>query len=227
MIRTYIFFMILLTGTSCGKSYLSFNRGGFHGSFYTSFEKMQQKHDPVTRFYDFKPGEQVASIGAQTCVGEAVYASFCDSVHFYPQDIDSTYLNAPQAAYVWNYYGTLRGKPLTSNYQLVLGNEKETLLPLNHFDKCLIINSFHEFTAPAAMLNDLYGKLKPGGLLYIDEIVPVRIGELHGVCRMPLYTAAEMNKIVQAAGFKPKAGWIMEMRKNKIRRNIYCFEKAM
>jgi SAM-dependent methyltransferase len=230
--RHYLLLMkqfIAMAGTllifSCHTSYLSFNKEGFHGTFYKSFEKLQQQHGPVAAFYNFQPHQKVASIGAQTCVGEAIYACFTDSVEFYLEDIDTTYFNAPQAAYVWNYYGNLRGKPLTSTYKLVTGTETATLLPGLYFDKCMIINSFHEFTQPMVMLRDIYGKLKPGGLLYIDEQVPARPGGKHGSCKMPLYTADEMNKTVCPAGFTAAEGYIAAWRKGKPRRKIYVYQK--
>jgi hypothetical protein len=210
---------------ACHTSYLSYNPNGFHGSFYQSFEKMQQQHGSSAAFYNFRPHQKVASIGAQTCVNEAIYASFCDSVDFYLQDIDTTYLNAPQAAYVWQYYGNLRGKPLTSTYKLITGTETATLLPVLYFDKCLIINSFHEFTQPTAMLGDIYNKLKPGGLLYIDEQVANKPGQKHGSCRKRLYTAEEIDKTVCAAGFTTAEGYVMAWRKGKPRRKIYVYQK--
>jgi SAM-dependent methyltransferase len=216
---------LILLLVSCRSSYLSFNKDGFHGSFYKSFEKLQQQHGPVADFYNFKPGQKVASIGAQTCVGEAIYSCFSDSVEFYLEDIDTAYFNAAQAAYVWNHYGNLRGKPLTSTYKLITGTPDATLLPELYFDKCLIINSFHEFTQPDAMLKDIHRKIKPGGLLYIDELVPKTTGKKHGNCNMPLYTAREMDDIVCAAGFKVIEGYVVIWRKGKPWRKIYTYQK--
>jgi hypothetical protein len=96
-------------------------------------------------FYDLKPGQTVASIGAQCCHWEAAYASMTDSVNFYLEDIDTSNSNN-QSGCCMEYYGKLRGPPMTSTYQLIPGDERSTKLPENAFDKILIINSFHEFT---------------------------------------------------------------------------------
>jgi SAM-dependent methyltransferase len=228
MKRLTVCFLPLLMA-ACGpsyRSYLSFNNNGYHGSFYTSLEKMQAQHGPAVAYYGFKPGQKVASIGAQTCVGEAIYACFADSVEFYLEDIDSTYFTEAQAAYVWNYYGQLRGRPLTSTYKMVLGTPTATLLPENYFDKCLIVNSFHEFTEPGPMLKDLHGKLKQGGILYIDEIVPRRAGELHGQCNKPLYGEAQLNGLLAQYGFAPAEGLVLKWRKGLPHRRIYAYKRA-
>lgn len=220
--RTAVWVLPLLL-CCCNRSYLSFNQNGFHGSFYKDTAKMRSQHEPVVRYYQFAPGQQVASIGAQTCVGEAIYACFTENVHFYLQDIDSTYLNALQAPYVWDYYGKLRGKPLTCTYQLVLGTPTETRLPANQLDKVLIINSFHEFTEPALMLADIATKLKRGGILYIDEFVPHKAGQLHGSCRKPLYNQQQLDNLLSKAGFTSVTGYTVDWRKGKANRYIYAY----
>jgi len=65
---------------------------------------------------------------------------------------------------------------MTSNYKMILGDERSTSLPENTFEKILITNSFHEFTFITEMLTDIKKKLKAGGILYIDEALPKRQG---------------------------------------------------
>jgi ubiquinone/menaquinone biosynthesis C-methylase UbiE len=80
---------------------------------------------------------------------------------------------------------------LTCDYKLILADERSTALPENTFDKIIIINSFHEFTFVTEMLADIKKKLKPGGILYIDEALPKRPGQLHGICDHPMQTNEE------------------------------------
>ena len=56
----------------------------------------------------------------------------------------------------------IRGRPMTSDFKMIIGDERSTSLPENTFDKILIINSFHEFTYQAEMLADIKKKLKAG-----------------------------------------------------------------
>jgi len=132
-------------------------------------QKMQQKE---IAFYDFRSGQTIASIGAQCCHWEAAYAATTDSVTFYLKDIDSSKFKKNQVEFAWNYFATLRDRPMACDYKMIIGDERSTSLPENTFDKILIINSFHEFTFQVEMLADIKKKLKPGGILYIDEALP-------------------------------------------------------
>ncbi|MGH2553735.1 MAG: class I SAM-dependent methyltransferase [Chitinophagaceae bacterium] len=176
-------------------------------------------------FINFKSGQTVASIGAQCGNWEAAYAATTDSIHFFLEDIDTTYFNQRQVAFAWHYYDSIRGKPMTNPYTMVIGNERSTLLPENSFDKIIIKNSFHEFTYQDEMLADIKTKLKRDGILYIDETVPKREGELHDVCKMPMITQEEMISILSKNGYKYLDGKEIVFRKNKVFRKIYAFVK--
>lgn len=199
---------------------------GYCGLYYASMPDLYKQKQGELDFFRFKPGETVASIGAQCCHWEAAYAAATDSVHFYLEDIDSAYFNLRQTAFAWHYYDSIRGKPMTSRYTMILGNEQSTGLPENSFDKILIINSFHEFTDKEGMLADLFTKLKRGGILYIDESVPKKQGELHGVCKIPMITPEEMKAILTANGFEFVNVLDLLFRKSFPSRKIYAFKKA-
>jgi predicted methyltransferase len=176
-------------------------------------------------FYHFQAGQTVASIGAQCCNWEAVFAAAIDSLSFYLEDIDTAYFNEQQAGFAWNYYATLRQKPISSSYKLILGDEQKTSLPESLFDKILIINSFHEFTYQEEMLADIAHKLKPGGILYIDEALARKSGELHSVCHKRIYLDKELIDILKQNGYEYVDGIVMNYRKSKPVRKIFAFRK--
>ena len=198
---------------------------GHCGGFYTTMDDLLKQKAKELDFYHFQAGQTVASIGAQCCHWEAAYAATTDSVDFYLEDIDSTYFNEQQAAFAWNYYNTVRSHPITSTYHLVLGDEKKTNLPGRLFDKILIINSFHEFSYQKEMLEDIAHKLKPGGLLYIDEALARKSGELHGVCKKRIYLEEELIAILKENGYEYVDGITMNYRKSKPVRKIFAFIK--
>jgi ubiquinone/menaquinone biosynthesis C-methylase UbiE len=219
---------ILFTGcvfllSLCGQTQTLKSFKGYCGLYYKDMEGLIGQKQKEIDFYRFQPGQVVASIGAQCGHWEASYAACVENVHFYLEDIDSTYFNERQVGFAWRYYDSLRGKPMTSRYSLVLGNERATLLPEKTFDKIMIINSFHEFTEKEQMLADLKTKLKPGGLLYIDESLPRRPGQLHGICKHPMLSEPEMNAILMENGFEYAGGLELQFRKKRPDRKIYAF----
>ncbi len=193
------------------------------GSFYESMAHLYKIKQAELDFYQFKPGQRIASIGAQCCHIEAAYAATTDSVTFYLEDIDSSKFKKEQADFVWSYYAKLRGRPMTSSYRMILGDEKSTSLPENLFDKILIINSFHEFTFVVEMLADIRKKLKPGGILYIDEALPKRPGQLLGICNHPMQTNEETIALFATHGFEYVNGIDFNYRQKIPVRKIFAF----
>jgi ubiquinone/menaquinone biosynthesis C-methylase UbiE len=115
---------------------------------------------------------------------------------------------------------------MTSNYTLITGTEESTRLPENSFDKVIIINSFHEFSRPGEMLADIKVKLKPGGLLYIDEHVPKKRGQLNAGCKHLMLTSEEVISLLSKNGYEYIDGIELQFnRKNRPMRKIYAFRK--
>ena len=190
-------------------------------------EDLHEKQKRELGFYNFQNGDKIASIGAQCCHWEAAYAATIENAEFYLEDIDSMYFNQPQASFAWNYYDSLRNSPMTSSYKLVIGDEQKTNLPANYFDKVLIINSFHEFSYPKEMLEDIKQKLKPGGLLYIDEALARHAGELHGICKKKMYLSDELIGLLKQSGFEYVNGVDIVFRKKRSVRKIFAFRKIL
>jgi len=193
------------------------------GGFYKSMDDLRKMQQKEIGFYDFKSGQTIASIGAQCSHWEAAYAATTDSVTFFLEDIDSSKFKKSQVEFAWNYYSALRSKPMTSNYKLIIGDERSTSLPENTFDKILIINSFHEFTFQVEMLADIKKKLKAGGILYIDEALPKKQGQLHGICNLPMLTNEETIALVEKNGFEYVDGIDFNYRKKNPTRKIFAF----
>jgi SAM-dependent methyltransferase len=198
---------------------------GYCGIFYKTMEDLYRQKQTELDFYNFHSGQAVASIGAQCGHWEAAYASTTDSVRFCLEDIDTAFFNKRQVSFAWHYYDSLRGRPMTCTYTMITGTEESTLLPEYTFDKIIIINSFHEFSRVDEMLADIKTKLKPGGILYIDETVPKKLGQLHGVCKKPMFTSEEMISILSKNGYEYIDGLEILFRKGKPFRKIYAFRK--
>jgi|SRR5579871_2984871 len=219
-----LIFIACFTDIALSQQLITIN--GHCGLYCKNMVQVEKQFDSQVKFYDFHPGEMVASIGAQCANWEAVFAALTDSVTFYLEDIDSISLNEKQVNFAWEYYSKLRGQPITCYHKIVIGTETTTNLPDSFFDKILIINSFHEFNDKATMLSDLRKKLKRNGTLMIDEVLAQKSGELHIQCKKRIYTDDEMQTIFRENGFRYIKGLDMHFKNAKPTRKIFVFVKA-
>ena len=73
------------------------------------------------------------------------------------------------------------------------------------------------------MLADIKKKLKAGGTLYIDEALPKRQGQLHGICNHPMLTNEETVAILTKHGFEYVNGIDFNYRQKVPVRKIFAF----
>lgn len=151
--------------------------------------------------YNFQKGDVVASLGAGGGVWEIGFATFHEDLTFYLQDINGNVLNQADIDYAIEYYTKVSGKPNGNQFIPVIGTEKKTNLPTGIFDKVLVINSFHEFSEPKAMLTEVSRILKPAGQLFIEETLARTPGQRHEGCQKPLYTEPELIDFLNNQGF--------------------------
>jgi ubiquinone/menaquinone biosynthesis C-methylase UbiE len=151
--------------------------------------------------YRFENGQTIASIGASSGVWEVWYASHFNDITFYLQDIDANNCNDEEVKYAVNYYEKLLNKPITAQFFTVIGQQNNTNLPHNIFDKVLIINTLHELDFAKEILLDCYQLLKKKGVLYIEEQLASKIGEIHEGCLKPLLLSNQLLILVQSCGF--------------------------
>jgi predicted methyltransferase len=152
--------------------------------------------------YQFKPFETIASIGASSGVWEIWFASQVDNLTFYLQDIDPLNCNQEEIDYGVKYYEKLLNKKIIGSFIPVIGNQNETNLPANLFDKILIINSLHEFLFVDKILQDVKKCLKPSGVLFIEEQLAKTSGEIHEGCGKRLFTKKVLVNCLERNGFE-------------------------
>ncbi|MES2517807.1 MAG: methyltransferase domain-containing protein [Bacteroidota bacterium] len=168
--------------------------------------------------YQFKENETVASVGASSGVWEIWFASQVDNLTFYLQDIDEQNCNQEEIDYGVQYYQKLLKKTIVGKFIPTIGTQKTTNLPQNTFDKVLIINSLHEFSHPALILQDILAILKNDGILFIEEVIAISAGDIHEGCGRRLFTEDELSELLTQIGFEvieafPKKG-----------NNVYIFK---
>lgn len=151
--------------------------------------------------YRFKPYETIASIGASSGVWEIWFASQVNNLTFYLQDIDSLNCSQEEINYGIKYYEKLLNKPIIGQFIPVIGNQHQTNLPINFFDKILIINSLHEFLFVDEILQEIKNCLNPMGKLFIEEQMAKTSGEIHEGCGKRLFTQNELIDCLSENGF--------------------------
>jgi ubiquinone/menaquinone biosynthesis C-methylase UbiE len=152
--------------------------------------------------YHFKENETIASIGASSGVWEIWFASQVENLTFYLQDIDAQNCNQEEIDYGIKYYEKLFQKTISGKFIPIIGTQSATNLPLNFFDKVLIINSLHEFETPNLILQDILKILKVNGQLFIEEQMAKFSGEIHEGCGKRLFTESELVELLKKCGFE-------------------------
>lgn len=81
-----------------------------------------------------------------------------------------------------------------------LGSIENTGLPAKSLDAAILVDSYHEFSHPAEMLESLFNSLKPGGRIFLLEFR----GEDPRVPIKPLHkmTEAQARLELESAGFE-------------------------
>jgi SAM-dependent methyltransferase len=89
---------------------------------------------------------------------------------------------------------------------LVLGTADDPKLPPAAIDTALLVDVYHEFSQPQAMLRGIRGALKPGGRLVLleyrkeDPMIPIRYEHKMSVAEAKLEVEAEgfeLTKVVE------------------------------
>ena len=123
-------------------------------------EKYQRPAD-VLKALEISPGDWVADVGA----GNGYYARrMADLVgpngKVFGEDIADDAIET-----MWKRFKTLGLR----NLEIVKGADDDPKLPVDSLSSVLIVNAYHHFEHPQAMLNQIFRSLKPGGRLVIGD----------------------------------------------------------
>ena len=146
-----------------------------------SYNEVRKNYEDYSQWLGCKSGETIASVGAGNGVIEATISCFQDSIDWYLQEIDTFKLY--QFEQVKSYFENLRGAQLNSKFRFVIGEEKETMLPMGIYDRIIMNNVYHELSDPQAIMTDILNKLRPNGKLVIMEPMAKKKGDLHANCK--------------------------------------------
>lgn len=163
-------------------------------------EKIVQTYRSI---YDFRKGEVIASIGAGSGMQEIVYSLMADSLTFYLQDIDLSGLAIQNLeSTVQQIYKNAGRTQCNATFLTYRGTGTNTNLPVQAFDKIIVENSLHEFTHPSEMLQSIQANMKPGGILFVRELLAKRAHRKHPVCQKTMFTERSLVTLLHQNGFQ-------------------------
>jgi SAM-dependent methyltransferase len=140
---------------------------------------------------DIDNADTIADIGAGSGYHVFKMAKMAGEGLVYAVDIQDEMLEA------------LREKKQNGEYQnveVIKGSEKSVNLPEDSVDKVLMVDVYHEFNYPIAMIASIKKALRPDGKIYLieyrgeDDSIPIK--------RLHKMTEAQSVKEMEAAGLK-------------------------
>lgn len=179
-IRKRILVILIISSFSLTSHAQTLNsKCGFYSKDSVSFKK---NYLDYYRHLGVKEGEQVASVGASGGSVELIIASYVKSVKWMLQDIDTTCLNLRVFNQFKKHDEELLQRNIEGDFDFLIGTQKATNLPRMQYDRILLVNVYHELTQPEAIMKDLFGALKPNGVVAIQERMATKRGQKHRDC---------------------------------------------
>jgi len=154
----------------------------------------QKKIDVILLAAGFKANDVVADVGSGNGWFDVALGIKTDSVNFYLEEIDSSYIKDGRLNEAVVAYSKIKTKPITCTYHQTVGSEKGTNLPSDYFDKVLLIDCFHHLAFRNEMIADIKRILKPNGKLIVFEAVARKPGQIFRSCHMVIFTREEIIK---------------------------------
>ena len=207
--KKHILLLILVLGISSLFSNLVFSQDPEQDpDGWEAYQTGFQPPETVIRAIELKEGMVVGEIGAGRGRYSVILAAHVgERGHIYANDIDQESLE---------YLDFRCKRDHIDNITIVLGKEKDPLLPENKLDMIFIVNSYHHFSSPVQVLKNAYPALKKSGTLVIIDGVPGKYGGGSA------HTTPKENLISQMK----EAGFAFVRVAAELKRdNIYIFRK--
>ncbi len=156
----------------------------------------------VAEAIHFQPGDTVADVGTGNGFFIAVLSQYTHGVTYYLEDLESALWNRDTFDRALAAFATFRPQPSANRFHHRAGTERSTGLPVNAFDKVLLMDTYHHFEFRDDMLTDIIALLKPAGKLAIMEAIARKSGDKHKGCKKTIFTEAEIEGHLVGKGMK-------------------------
>ena len=171
-----------------------------------SQKQIRKSFTPLVDLLELKPGNVYADVGAAGGAYDVMISTLTKDVVYYVQDIDTTCLNQSELNKILDYYSAESKQVLRqkNKFVLTMGGYKQTNLPNNTFDVIYTNATFHAFSHKAAIISDVYQKLKFGGYLFIRDGLATKKEAQYcpdEKCANQLVKETDLLSIVKNSGF--------------------------
>lgn len=123
---------------------------------------------------DIKKGDIIADIGAYSGHIDLSLSLFYEGLTFYLQEPQADRLNKNGFYEMYNHFTKENGKPITNQFNFIIGDNYHTNLPDNTFDKVFMNSVFEYISRYDLYLKDLKTKLKKNGKVYVKTDNPFK-----------------------------------------------------
>ena len=172
----------------------------------------------------FKPGDRIVDIGAGLGWFDAAIGIHTDSLSFYLEEIDSSYIKNERLNEALAVYEKVKGAPITCSYKWAIGEEKSTNLPEISFDKILLIDTYHHIEHRDEMIRNMASILKPGGKLIVMEPIARKRGDIYKGCYSVVFTPSEIISSFIEKGFMHERT-LKTVKSTRKRVRVFVFSK--
>jgi len=160
----------------------------------TSDTALASTREKILSFINISTQDTIADIGTGAGYNLIPLANAYPAMHFTAEDIDSNYCNKKKLMQQIKATGN---HTAIENFDIHYGTETSTLLPQASYNKVLAFDVLHEMSAKPAMLADIRRILRPGGAVYIEEILVHKKAKKEKVCNFPYLTEQEFKIILE------------------------------
>jgi len=195
----------------------------FCGYSYTDTVKMRQHFGKQLGFLNIENNDSIVDIGAQSGTYEGILSVIgnFENVTFFLIDIDTNCLNRDKINNMVKHYEAAKGNPINNYFRLINNTPDSLWLPLRTYKKVWILNTLHEIPHKQKMIRDINNILIPGGEVIILEVMATKKHPIHGGCKMPLMSRAEIEKITTENGVLFKEEIINPVAVKKMKNPMY------
>jgi SAM-dependent methyltransferase len=124
---------------------------------------------PLTEFMGITKGMTIADVGAGSGALTVIMSTQLDSCTVYIQDIDRDILQEENVTRIIPYYDKEFVRKPENTFHVLYGTPTASNLPDGIFDVIYMNGVVHVLDSPNIIIQDLKGKLKTGGRIYIRD----------------------------------------------------------